>query len=159
MRVHPLVIALFAIPGLIGRQGTLVEHEHAGGAESHEHAALAGYVAHSHPHPHPHPHDGTQGTEPATDEESSEEDRLPEDGDRHGHFQSAHAAAARRMIPGDDPGARLAAVALTPLTLATEQPARRAFDPQPSPGDPNGHPPSRTGRTIDRLVQGIGLLI
>jgi hypothetical protein len=153
-RLPALLIAFLAIPGLLVRQGTLVVHEHDGGSDPHHHSPLVGYVDHAHPHDH-----DARESDPARDDESSDEDGAPDDGDRHGHYQAVHAAAVRRTALGDDAGARQVGVAFSRVALPYEEPGRETFGPAPSPGDRRGHPPSRTGRTIDRLVQGIGLLI
>ena len=151
-RIQIVLVVLLTIPGLIARHGSLVEHEHDGGADAHDHHALAGHVHHSHPH------GGEASDDDATSDESPDEDGAPDDGDRHGHYPSAQVDAIRRPTLDDDVAARHS-LSLAGATSVFLEPDRRSFGPAPSPGDRRGHPPSLKGRTTHRLIQGIGLLL
>ena len=151
-----LLMALTALPGLLVRPGVWVVHEHDGGSDPHnDHgSALIGHVDHTHPHE----HDVTE-SESAAGEDPSDENGDPEDGDRHGHFPGAHPVTASRANIGGQGGAERVPGRDLPRAQAFERPERTEFDLSPAPGDSRGFPPSRTGRAVDRLVQGLGLLI
>ena len=155
------MIAFLAVIGLLTRPLSSVMHEHDGGSDPHQHVTLLGCVGH--PHAHPHPHGGGASTdEPATEHRASDENGRPEDGDRHSHVQDAWAAAVRRTIVGDDGGARameLMDLALRRAASEFQQPCHEAMRGSLCPGEGRDRPQPRTGRTIDRLIQGIGLLI
>ena len=152
-RFHDLLIALLAISGMLVRPTIPLMHEHDGGSDPHHHVALVGHVGHDHPD------DDAAAGDPTTEDESSDEGGVPHNENRHGHFESAQAAAVRRMVLATDGADTLAGAVFSRVVLAYEQPGHEVFGQRPSPGDGRGFPQRQSGRTIDRLIQGIGLLI
>jgi len=169
---------LFATVGMLARHAVLIEHEHAGGTDPHDHTSLTGYVRHCHAHDHDDhedhddhadhddhddcddrnasdPHDAT--SEGPSNDGGAPHDR-DDDGDRHGHYVSVRAEAVRRLTIHDEDGALRVVSQLVDAcaAIAFEPPA---VEPPPSPEAASGHPPSRSGRAAARLVQGIGLRI
>lgn len=161
-RLPSLLIALLALPGLLGRQAFIVVHAHEGGADSHHHACtgLCGYIGHGHDHGHddgPHHPRGPVGNGPHDDGQPIENDH-PDDSDQHGHTVCRTAPAVRRSLLVDDSGPRLHAPTLAPL-LAYGRLLEPALSFEPSPREPDGHATAHAPRVAARLVQGIGLLI
>jgi len=161
-RLPSLLIALLALPGLLGRQAFILVHTHEGGADAHHHACigLCGYIEHGHGHDHddgPHHPDGSVSDAPHDGGQPVENDPA-DDNDQHGHIADRTTHAVRRSLLVDDSGPRLHPPTLAPL-LAYGRLLELTLSFEPSPREPDGHPTAHAPRVAARLVQGIGLLI
>jgi hypothetical protein len=157
-----LVIALLALPGLLGRQASVVVHAHQGGADAHHHAStgLDRYIERGHDHGHRHDGGHHHSHGPASGGPHEDGQPLgndhPDDRDQHGHTVDRTAPAIRRSLLVDDSGPRLPVPSLE-LMRPHEQPHEFVLDSEC--GERRGHPPARVQRVAARLVQGLGLLI
>ncbi len=157
----PLILALIALPGLVGRQGAGVVHAHEGGTDPHHHDpfvdAFVECVHHVHPHDGDEQGDPVRAGEPGDPVEGPEAPETPDDGERHGHFRDGHTGVLRRTLLADDGAGRRPATALDRAAEPFDRPGEASAGVAREFGDLRGHPPARSGTVIARLVQGIGL--
>ena len=165
-RILSLALALLAAFGLLGQRALVVADVHGGGDEAHHHGpTLATFVHHGlahrlegHSHATRHSHAFHDDLSPTADDDGRDDDG--DDDDHHEHVRTTRDAAMHRA--GDTSHGLTAAPdahVSTPVWLSTRVPATTADARPGSSNDASGHPPSNGRSTIERLVQGLGLLI
>lgn len=161
-RILSLSLVLLAGIGLVGPRAHVITHSHEGGNDTHHHGPrLSTFGHHGHSHALGHSSHSHHDSGEPNDESVPPGDGHDDGDDRHQHVGAAPDATYRRA--GETSPAAIAVLAArvsTPCWMIPVAPRASPSVPPPRrPNDARGRPTSNGRSTIERLLQGIGLLI